>query len=76
MTTWRQIEVTKRTMRFEFEAPVDLKTMGIACSMVASAFEKRNGRLPSYDNDYWVEPMDEGIAFCFLAGEETKDVSP
>jgi hypothetical protein len=70
MTTWRQIEVTKRTIRFEFASPVDLKTLGVACTLVGQEFEKRNGRMPSHDDDYWLEPMDEGIAFCFMAGAD------
>jgi len=74
VTSWRQVVVCRRTVRFEFAAPVDLKTLGFALTRVAQEFEKRNGRSPSYDNDYWAEPMDEGIAFCFLAGEEVEEL--
>lgn len=73
MTTYRKVETVKRTIRYEFEAPVDMKTLGLACTWVAQHFERVHGRMPTYDNDYWLEPTDEGIAFCFTA-EERRDL--
>lgn len=65
MTTYRRIEALRRTVRYEFEAPVDAKTIGLALTEVETELERLNYRRPDRDNDYWVEPTDEGIAFVF-----------
>lgn len=76
MTTFSRVEVTRRTIRYEFSAPVEYKAVGVAIAWLTQEFETINGRKPEFDNDWWLEPMDDGIAFCFAAesrfGEDTE----
>jgi hypothetical protein len=73
VTTWRRAEEHKRTVRFEFEAPVDAKVLGFALHLVATEFKALNGREATYDNDYWLEPTDEGVAFVFEVVDRISD---
>lgn len=65
MTTYRRVEVTTRRIRYEFEAPVTAKTVATGAAWVQNDFEKLNGRPAQYDNDWWIEPTDDGVAFVF-----------
>ena len=67
--TWTRVEHVVRTIRYEMEAPVHAKEMGIALTWVRQEFVRLNGRQPEFDNDYWLEPMDEAVAFVFCAEE-------
>jgi len=71
MTTYRRVEAVRRTIRYELPAPVDMKAVGLAITWLEQEFEEANGRKPSYDNDWWIEPMDGDVAFCFAV--ETSD---
>lgn len=71
MTTYRRVETVLRTIRFEFPAPVDAKAVGLAITWLEQEFEKVNGRKTSYDNDWWIEPMDDAVAFCFTVETKT-----
>lgn len=64
-----RVEHVRRTIRYEMEAPVEAKEMGIALSWVRQEFKRLNGREPDCDNDYWLEPMDEAVAFVFQVDE-------
>lgn len=65
MKGYRWVEETTKRVRLEFEAPVELKEIGIAFTWIHQKFEELNGRPPTHDNDYWLEPTDEGVAFVF-----------
>lgn len=71
MTTYRRVEVVRRTIRYEFETPVSAKTVALGAIWVQQEFQKLNGREPEYDNDWWLEPMDEAVAFCFAVEDKT-----
>lgn len=71
----RRVEVVKRTIRYELDAPVEAKELGIALHWVRQEFERLNGRTPECDNDYWLEPMDEAIAFVFEVTEEKEETA-
>lgn len=74
MTTMRgsfkRVEHVVRTIRCEMEAPVEVKEMEIALTWVRQEFVRRNGREPNCDNDFWLEPMDEAVAFVFKVEEQ------
>jgi hypothetical protein len=65
VTEYRRVEVVRTTVRYEFDAPMSAKTVGIALAWVAQEFKKLNGRPLEFDDDYWLEPMDDAVAFVF-----------
>ena len=65
----RRIEITKRLIRHEYGTPLERKDLHNAITWIGQQFERYNGRAPEYDNDYWIESMDEGIAFVFEVDE-------
>ena len=71
MTTYRRVEAVRRTIRYELPAPVDMKAVGAAINLVDQEFEKLNGREAVYDSDWWIEPMDEAVAFVFAVETST-----
>ena len=71
--SFQRVEHVRRTIRYEMEAPVQAKEVGIATAWVSSEFERLNGRPIQYDDDYWLEPMDEAVAFVFVVDERTTD---
>lgn len=70
--SWRRVEHTRRTIRFEVESPVEVKTVGVVVRWVEQEFERLNGRVPDCDNDWWLEPMDEHVAFVFTVEERNE----
>jgi hypothetical protein len=72
MTTYRRTEVVQKTIRYEYDAPVDAKTLRIALAVLQREFKEVKGREVEYDDDYWVEPTDDGIAVVFQV-EERKE---
>lgn len=57
---------TTSEVRLEFpDGPIEAKEVGIALSWIGNRFEETNGRPISNDNDFWLEPLDEGVAFVF-----------
>lgn len=65
MKDYHWVEETTRRIRLEFTAPVEAKECSIAFTWIHQKFEEVNGGPPSSDNDYWLEPTDEGVAFVF-----------
>ncbi len=60
----QQVE-TKKTVRLVCPGPVDLKHHKWIWFMLLKKFEETNGREASFDDDVWIEPYNEGIAYCF-----------
>lgn len=60
----QQVE-TKKTYRLITTGPVCLKDHGFVWGILLKKFKELNGRDPSRDNDVWLEPYNEGIAYCF-----------
>jgi len=66
MTTYRRVVSVRTTVRFELTAPVSAKDLSTILSTLQQEFMVKNGRSLKFDNDYWLEPTDEGVAFCYL----------
>jgi len=71
--SWQRVEHVVRTIRYEMEAPVQVPELAIALNWVQQEFKRLNGREPTYDNDYWLEPMDEAVAFVFKVEERNTE---
>jgi hypothetical protein len=61
----QQIEV-KKTVRLICPGPVDMKHHKFMWFMVLRKFEESHGHEPTFDDDVWIEPYNEGIAYCYL----------
>jgi hypothetical protein len=70
--TYRKVVETTQVFRLEVEGSImggDLnKVLGIA----RNDFFQQMGRTFENDDDYWLEPIDEGIAICFKVKARVK----
>jgi hypothetical protein len=73
VTTYRRVVAVCTTVRYELKAPVSGKDLSGILSTLAQEYNVKNGRTLKYDNDYWLEPTDDGVAFCFLIEEVKSD---
>lgn len=62
----RKVITTVTTIRLETPGKVDRKHLSYVLALLEQEFANANARRPEYDNDWWLEPTDEGIAFCFI----------
>ncbi len=51
---------------------VDRKHWGFLFTAFIQDFKKVKGRVPKEDKDWWVEPMDDGIAICYIHEEKVR----
>jgi hypothetical protein len=57
---------TVKTWRIITTGPMSMKNHSFVWNMTMKKFQELNGREPSSDDDVWIEPHDDGIAYCFL----------
>lgn len=65
----RRVVHTTTIIRHEMDGPpgqgIDRKHWGFLFNTFLADFTRVKGREPEWDNDWWVEPTDDGVAICY-----------
>lgn len=65
-----RVERITKVIRHEMYGPVgegvDAKHWNFLYSVFLVDFKKVKSRSPEFDNDWWIEPTDDGIAICYI----------
>lgn len=61
----KRVEKTTTVVRHEMDGPVDAKHWPYLYSVFLNDFKKHKKRAPEFDNDWWIESTDDGIAICY-----------